>query len=51
MDERQELLVKKVKHELKAAIAEAKIEAIGLKEENEHLKRRLEEEAQRLYHE
>lgn len=51
MDGRQELLIKKAKHELKAAIAAAKIEAIDLKTENEHLQRRLEEESRRLYHE
>lgn len=51
MDERQELLIKKTKHELKAAIAAAKIEAIDLKAENEYLQRRLEEEGRRLHHE
>lgn len=51
MDKREKLLVKKITHELKAAIAAAKIEAIDLKAENEYLQRRLEEEGHRLHHE
>lgn len=41
-------LIEKTKHELKAAIAELKLEAIDLRELNEHLQRRLDEEARRL---
>lgn len=41
MDERQELMVKKIKHELKAAIAGIKLENLELREENERLRRRL----------
>lgn len=42
VDERQELLIKKTKHELKAAIAEIELENLELREENERLRRRLE---------
>lgn len=41
MDERQELLIKKVKHELKAAIAEIELENLELREENERLQSEL----------
>lgn len=47
-DERQALLIEKTEHELKAAIASMKLEAIDLREQNEYLQRRLDEEARRL---
>lgn len=41
MDKREKLLVKKITHELKAAIAGIKLENLELREENERLRRRL----------
>lgn len=51
MDKRQELLIKKVKHELKAAIAEIELENLELREENERLRRCLEARGEGQRHE
>lgn len=51
MDERQELLIKKIKHELKAAIAGIKLENLELREENERLRRRIDAKGEGRRHE
>lgn len=47
-DERQALLVEKIKRELTTAMAELQIANIDLREQNEYLQRRLDEETRRL---
>lgn len=47
-DERQRLMIKKTKHELKAAMAALELENIELRRENAYLQRRVEEESRRL---
>lgn len=46
--ERQRLMVKKAKHELKAAMAAIELENIELRRENAYLQRRVEDESRRL---